>query len=103
MIYYYRNAMCHTYNRKCRRYARALQQVSGYALGRREEEFLSSLSGGNSVHFFSEATGKPAITIETLPQDASFPPDPGSQAEAYEEMKAIPLAMLKALGAAGNE
>lgn len=103
VIYYYRNAMCHTYNRKCRRYARALQQVSGYALGRREEEFLSSLSGGNSVHFFSEATGKPAITIETLPQDASFPPDPGSQAEAYEEMKAIPLAMLKALGAAGNE
>ena len=41
IIYYYRNAMPNTYNQKCRQFARALQHVSGYALGRREEELLA--------------------------------------------------------------
>lgn len=99
IIYYYRNAMPHTYNQRCRQYARALQHVSGYALGRKEEELLSNVSGGNSVHFYSEQTGKPAITIETLPQDAPFPPEVSSHETSYEEIRAVPLSMLEALNA----
>ena len=97
IIYYYRNAMPNTYNQKCRQFARALQHVSGYALGRREEELLSKVSGGNSVHFYSELTGNPAITIETLPLDAPFPTSPSYQLDAYEEIKSIPLSMLASL------
>ena len=97
IIYYYRNAMPHTYNQRCRQYARALQHVSGYALGRKEEELLSTVSGGNSVHFYSELTGNPAITVETLPLDAPFPPELSSHTEAYSEIKAIPLSLLEAL------
>ena len=91
--------MPHTYNQRCRQYARALQHVSGYALGRKEEELLSNVSGGNSVHFYSEQTGKPAITIETLPQDAPFPPEVSSHETSYEEIRAVPLSMLEALNA----
>lgn len=97
IIYYYRNAMPHTYNQKCRQLAKELQHVSGYALGRKEEELLSRVSGGNSVHFYSELTGNPAITIETLPQDAPFPPGVNCQKDTYEEIKSIPLSLLSSL------
>lgn len=99
IIYYYRGAMPHTYNQRCRRYARKIQALCGYALGRREEELLSKVSGGNSVHFYSENTGNPAITIETLPLEASFPTGVVFQEEAYREVRAIPLGLLSALSA----
>ena len=99
IIYYYRGAMSRTYNQRCRRYARKLQALCGYALGRREEELMSRVSGGNSVHFYSENTGNPAITVETLPEDAQFPCPPAFQEEAYREVRSLPLGLLAALSA----
>ncbi len=100
-LYYYRRAMPYTYNQRCRRYARRLQNLCGYSLGNKREELDSGLQGGNSVHFYSEYTGHPAITVETLPPDAEFPPSPAQQEEAYREIRALPLGMLEAFSSRG--
>ena len=99
ILYYYRSAMPHTYNQHCRRYARKLQALCGYALGRKREEYVRGDSGGNSVHFYSENTGNPAITVETLSSDTDFPPPASGQEEAYREVRALPLGLLSALSA----
>lgn len=99
ILYYYRNAMPHTYNQRCRRYARQLQALCGYALGNRREEQTDGSGGGNSVHFYSENTGNPAITVETLGADTEFPAPVSSQEEAYREVRALPLGFLEALSA----
>ncbi len=95
LIYYYRNAMPFLYNQKSFRMARQLQKICHYALGKKEEEFLSVISGGNSVNYYSETFQKPAITIETVPDEASFPLSVDYQAETYAEIRSIPLAVLK--------
>lgn len=97
IIYYYRQAMPYTYNLRSRRLAKHLQKASGYALGKREEEFMSSLNGGNSVHFYSETTGNPAITIETVEGDAAFPMAVAYQKDAYQRVRALPLVFLERL------
>ena len=83
------------YNQKSFRMARQLQKICHYALGKKEEEFLSVISGGNSVNYYSETFQKPAITIETVPDEASFPLSVDYQAETYAEIRSIPLAVLK--------
>ncbi|BFL47342.1 M14 family zinc carboxypeptidase [Lactonifactor longoviformis] len=95
LIYYYRNAMPFLYNQKSFRLARQLQKICHYALGKKEEEFLSVISGGNSVNYYSETFQKPAITIETVPDEASFPLSADYQAETYAEIRSVPLAVLK--------
>lgn len=97
IIYYYRQAMSYTYNMHCRHLAKHLQRASGYALGKKEEEFLSSLNGGNSVHFYSETIGKPAITVETVEEDASFPLAAAYQNDAYKRVHTLPLILLQEL------
>lgn len=97
VIYYYRQAMPYTYNIHCRHLAKNLQKASGYALGKKEEEFMSSLNGGNSVHFYSETIGKPAITIETVEDDASFPLSTAYQNDAYQRVHTLPLILLQEL------
>lgn len=97
IIYYYRQAMPHTYNAHCRHLAKHLQRASGYILGKKEEEFMSSLNGGNSVHFYSETIGRPAITIETVEDDASYPLATAYQGDAYQRIHTLPLILLQEL------
>ncbi len=99
VLYYYRGAMSRTYNQRCRRYARKLQALCGYSLGRPGHELAYGKQGGNSVQYYSERTGNPAITVETLSESASFPPEIWGQEEAYREVRALPLAFLEALSA----
>ncbi|QOV20662.1 hypothetical protein INP51_06935 [Blautia liquoris] len=97
VIYYYRQAMPYTYNIHCRHLASALTRISGFALGKKEEEFMSSLNGGNSVHFYSESTGRPAITVETVKDDASYPLSIAYQSDTYRQIHRMPLALLRDL------
>jgi len=46
-------------------------------------------SGGNTVHYFSEHFYKPAITIETVDENANFPLYYNYRKSTYEEIKLI--------------
>lgn len=95
MIYYYRSAMSGIYNRQSYYLARRLQEVSNYRLGQREEEFSADCGGGNSVHYYSEVIGGPAITVETVEEDAKFPLKEEYQTDTYREIRCIPLEILQ--------
>lgn len=94
IIYYYRAAMPREYNKKQRRIAKELKKAIHYELGKKEEEFLSKASGGNTVHYYSENFGKPAITIETVADEADFPLSNELLRETFSEIYAVPLRML---------
>ncbi|MDD3338223.1 MAG: M14 family zinc carboxypeptidase [Lachnospiraceae bacterium] len=95
IIYYYRQCMSSLYNQRSHRLAKYLQKLSRYNLGTKDEELMSNMSGGHSVHYYSELTGKPALTIETVEDDATFPLDEKYQKEAYEEIRTIPIGILE--------
>lgn len=95
IIYYYRNAMPITYNWKSKRVARKLQEVSGYNLGTKKDESFTKLDGGNSVNFYSEMYQKPAITIETVEDEAAFPLAVKYYRETFREIRDIPLRYLE--------
>ncbi len=95
IIYFYRNAMSKQYNQRQEYIASGLQKVCGYELGTKAEEMLTTTSGGNTVQYYSEKYGRPAITIETVAEAAKFPLDPGYQEETYEEICALPLEILR--------
>lgn len=95
MIYYYRSAMSGGYNRQNYYLARRLQELSNYRLGQREEEFSADYSGGNSVHYYSEVIGGPAITVETVEENAQFPLKTDYQIDTYREIRCIPLEILQ--------
>ena len=97
IIYYYRQAMPYTYNIYSRHLARKLTRASGFILGKKEEEFMSSLNGGNSVHFYSESTGKPALTIETVKNDAPYPLPITYQDDIHRQIHMKPLILLQEL------
>ena len=99
ILYYYRGAMPYTYNQRSRRYARRLQSLCGYRLGRKTQELGSGSGGGNTVHYYSEKHGLPAITVETLAPDEEFPASRDAREEAYREVRALPLGFLEALSA----
>lgn len=94
IIYYYRNAMSMSYNMKSQRLAKYLQRLSQYNLGKKEEEYMSRLNGGSPVDYYSEITGKPALTVETVADTATYPLGVEYQKESYEEIYRIPLEML---------
>lgn len=93
-IYYHRSAMPVPYNLRQRRIAEALSGCSGYALAEPEEEVEAGDSGGNTVHYYSERFCRPALTIETVAEDADFPLSPAHQREAYGEIRLMPLVFL---------
>ncbi|MGI6094358.1 MAG: M14 family zinc carboxypeptidase [Lachnospiraceae bacterium] len=95
VIYYYRKAMPVRYNLHSHRLARSFQKVSHYHLGKKEEEMITNFSGGNSVQYYSEYLKLPAITIETVEDEATFPLNTAYQKETYEEIRMIPLKMLE--------
>lgn len=95
VIYYYRDAMSYSYNQKSRSLALSLQKITGYDLGGEGEEFFDVLSGGNTVNFYSEKFKKPAITIETLPDEAEFPVSDRYLKDTYWEVYAVLLEVIK--------
>lgn len=95
VIYYYRSQMPEGYNLQSRYVADSLKELSDYRLCRREEEFWDSYGGGNSVHYYSEKLRQPAITIETMAEDAEFPLDVHCQTRVFKEVWLLPLEMLK--------
>lgn len=74
-IYYYRHTMHPLYNERQRKIAERLKLITGYGLVPPEEETDTGDSGGNTVHYFSEHFNRPALTIETTPEEADFPLD----------------------------
>lgn len=74
-IYYYRHACSAKYNDIQKKIALKLAKCSGYNLVEPENEININDSGGNTVQYFSEVYGKPAITIETVYENAQFPLD----------------------------
>ena len=93
-IYFYRNAMSKAYNQRQQHIAEKLVRLTGYTPGQKEEEFMDPKSGGNTVHYYSEYYKKPAITIETVPEEADFPLDVCYLKQTFCEIHTCLLAML---------
>jgi g-D-glutamyl-meso-diaminopimelate peptidase len=88
-IYYYRSLMSDYYNDKQLEIAQRLKEITGYELVAPEEEIDIGDSGGNTVHYYSEHFRKPALTIETVEEIASFPLDHGYRTATFEEIKYV--------------
>ncbi|NLO08990.1 MAG: hypothetical protein GX129_03870 [Clostridiales bacterium] len=88
-IYYYRNSMTKDYNEKQLYIAKRLKNITNYELYDSENEIDYGDSGGNTVHYFSEHFNKPALTIETVDENAIFPLDYNYRLSTYEEIKLI--------------
>lgn len=97
VIYYYRNAFGEEYNKKQLRLAQYLAEESRYSLGSAEDELAGDGIGGNTVHFYSEYTKMPAITIETVPSLTEFPLPPYLQAMVYNQIKNLSMVFLMGL------
>ncbi|MDF2486218.1 MAG: hypothetical protein K0R46_2386 [Herbinix sp.] len=88
-IYYYRNKMPDSYNKRQLELATRLCEVTGYALNLPEEEIDLGDSGGNTVHYYSENFNKPALTIETVEEVADFPLDEQYRITTFRELKLL--------------
>jgi len=88
-IYYYRNSMTKDYNDKQLYIAKRLKNITKYELNDSGNEIDYGDSGGNTVHYFSEHFYKPAITIETVDENANFPLYYNYRKSTYEEIKLI--------------
>ena len=102
IIYYYRQAMSGAYNQYSRKLAKYLQGLSNYEIGGADSEFYTPYSGGNSVNYYSEVLKKPALTVETVEESASFPLHTKYRKETYEEIHAIPLGILSQIADAAE-
>lgn len=47
------------------------------------------------MHYYSEAIGGPAITVETVEEYANFPLKEEYQTDTYQEIRCIPLEIIK--------
>ncbi len=88
-IYYYRSSMSKDYNDKQLYIAKRLKGITKYELVNPEDEINYGDSGGNTVHYFSEHFFKPALTIETVDEDAIFPLDYKYRSSTFEELKLV--------------
>lgn len=96
-IFFHRAAMNYEYNKKQFNIACKLAKCSGYKLYMENQENSDGLSGGNTVNFFSEQYHKPAITIETVPDEAGFPFNTFYCMKVFSEIKNIPMEFLRLL------
>ncbi len=90
-IYYYRKVMPDAYNMRQQDIALRLAAVTNYALNPPEIEIGTGDSGGNTVHYYSEYLKKPALTIETIEDEAEFPLDIRYRQSTFEELKMVIL------------
>ena len=88
-IFYNRKVMSEKYNKKQLEIARKLKEVTGYNLLEPENEIDDGDSGGNTVHYYSEHFFKPAITIETVEEEATFPLDIKYRKSTFDELKML--------------
>ncbi len=88
-IYYYRSMMSENYNVKQLQIANRLKDITNYVLVPPVDEIESGDSGGNTVHYYSEYFHKPALTIETVDEDANFPLDCQYYQSTFEELKLV--------------
>ena len=96
-IYYYRNQMPEAYNRKQLEIAKNLSLVTGYKLVHPEREIDLGDTGGNTVHYYSEQTGMPAFTIETVPEEEKFPLPIHYQQTVYCQLLNTPFVVVPLL------
>lgn len=90
-IYYYRSMMPESYNNQQLEIANRLMQITDYELMPPENEIDSGDTGGNTVHYYSEYFLKPALTIETVDEDAVFPLALHYRYSTFEELKLVIL------------
>lgn len=90
-VYYYRQYMSKAYNQEQYRIASLLSALTEYELVPPKDEIEENDSGGNTVHYYSEEFGKPAITIETVDELAYFPLSPHYQKNTFEEIRMTPF------------
>jgi g-D-glutamyl-meso-diaminopimelate peptidase len=90
-IYYYRNTMPLSYNERQLMIANKLKEITNYKLMNPEEEIEIGDSGGNTVHYFSEYFSRPALTIETVDENADFPLNPDYRKPVFENLKLVIL------------
>lgn len=90
-IYYYRSLMPDNYNKKQYQLAIRLKKITGYELVAPEEEIGPDDSGGNTVHYYSEHFNRPAITLETVEDEAQLPLDMKYRFTTYEEIRLVLL------------
>ncbi len=90
-IYYYRSMMPESYNNQQFEIATRLMQITNYELMPPENEIDSGDTGGNTVHYYSEYFLKPALTIETVDEDAVFPLALHYRSSTFEELKLVIL------------
>lgn len=88
-IYYYRSMMTDKYNEKQFEIASRFKKITNYELVPPEEELDNGDSGGNTVHYYSEHFNKPALTIETVDEEAPFPLDAKYRTSVFEELKLV--------------
>lgn len=88
-IYYYRSKMPESYNKKQFEIASRFKKITNYKLELPEEEIDSGDSGGNTVHYYSEQFRKPALTIETVEEEAQFPLEDPYRLSTFEELKLL--------------
>lgn len=74
-IYFYRSEMSAAYNEKQLYIVNCLKEVTCYEPVPPEMEIDPGDTGGNTVHYYCEHFYKPAITIETVCDEAEFPLD----------------------------
>lgn len=96
-IFYHRQAMDYEYNKRQFHIACELAKYSGYKLYTVNQENPDGLSGGNTVNFFSEVYHRPAITVETIPDDVTFPLSSKYCKKVFNEIKSMPMQFLKLL------
>ena len=88
-IYYYRSIMPDDYNKKQLEIADRIKKITNYSLMPPEDEVEAGDTGGNTVHYFSEHFSKPALTIETVDEEAIFPLDMNDRYRTYDELKMV--------------
>ena len=90
-IYYYRKEMINRYNERQLLIANRLIKHTNYELVPPDLEIDPGDSGGNTVHYFSEHFNKPALTIETVDEEASFPLDIAYREPTFHELRMVIL------------
>lgn len=93
-LYWYRAAMDEDYNKKQKEIAERLHDACGYRVGTPQDEMQDAASGGNTVQYYAEQYKLPAITIETVEEEAVFPLKDHYLEEVYKEIFRLPLIYL---------
>lgn len=97
-IYYYRNQMSKEYNEQQLIIANRLAKITGYSLIEPTKEIEFNDTGGNTVHYFSETYNGAAITIETAPEETTFPMNVCLQGRVFEDIIYTPMAAVGVIG-----